>query len=125
MENLHRDSKCRSLGDLGEKEKLSRKNGSLTDLLKFKHCDINLSHWKKIAEKDSETCETIENGHCQKAPKNIPFQQKVEKLVENSRKNKESTKPVNSRKIGLFQWFLRFFGVFFVSLRFPADNPIS
>ena len=115
MENIdgtRNITKCQSLKDLEDKDKTFKKTDSLPNLLKLTHCEINFSQLKKKEEKNSGT---FTNGHCESLSKNIPFQQKVEILVGNSHKQE---KPENSGKIGLFQWFLRFFGVFFVSLRF-------
>ena len=117
MENIdgtRNITKCQSLKDLEDRDrdKTFKKTDSLPNLLKLTHCEINFSQLKKKEEKNSET---FTNGHCEPLQKTIPFQQKVEILVGNSHKQE---KPENSGKIGLFQWFLRFFGVFFVSLRF-------
>ena len=120
MENFHENrniNKCQSLKDLDNRDEKLKKNASLPNLLVLNHCEINFTHFSK--EKNSGN---LKNGHFEQPRNNIPFKQKVENLVGSSHKQE---KPENSGKIGLFQWFLRFFGVFFVSLRFPTDNPIS
>ena len=120
MENIHENkniNKCQSLKDLENIDETLKKNASLPNLMVLNHCEINFTHLRK--EKNSGI---LKNGHFEHFPNNSPFQQKVENLVGTSHKQE---KPENSGKIGLFQWFLRFFGVFFVSLRFPTDNPIS
>lgn len=120
MENIHEDrniiNKCQSLKDLENRDETSKKNASLPNLIVLNDCEINFTHSRK-----EENSGTLKNGHVEHLPNNIPFQQKIKNLVG---KHKQE-KPENSGKIGLFQWFLRFFGVFFVSLRFPTDNPIS
>ena len=121
MENIHENrkiSKCQSLKDLENREEKLKKNASLPNLKVLNNCEMNFTHFSK--EKSSSG--NLRNGHFEHLPNNIPFRQKVENLVGGSHKQE---KPENSGKIGLFQWFLRFFGVFFVSLRFPTDNPIS
>ena len=112
-------TKCQSLRNLADREKSLNKNVSLPNILK-NLCEINFSQFPK---KEENNIGTLPNGHCENLQTNqiIPFQQKIETLVGKSHK-REPEKSENSGKIGLFQWFLRFFGVFFVSLRFPPSR---
>ena len=111
-------TKCQSLRNLAERDKSLNKNGSLPNILKLNLCEINFSQLKK---REENNIGTLPNRHCEIIPHSKPFQQKIETLVGNSHKH-EPEKIENSGKFGLFQWFLRFFGVFFVSLRFPTSR---
>ena len=112
--------KCQSLSHLNCSYKILKNYDSLPNVLKEN--EINFHRLDKKQEKNNGK---LRQNSQRKAHTKISFQQTVETFVVNSHKEK-SEKPESSGKNGLFRWFLRFFGLFFLSLRYsPSDNPNS